>query len=369
MINNNPTVVSLFAGAGGMDQGFRDAGFNIIWANELNHKASESYIKNIGSHLVEGDIRKISSTEIPSSDIIIGGPPCQGFSVAGKMDPNDPRSELIWEFFRVVSEKKPLVFVMENVKALAVLDKWKVIRELIVSRFQSLGYNVGFKVLNASHYGVPQKRERVFFIGTLHGSASDFFPKPIKNTLSVRDALKKLPPYGQPGNDNICKAAITPAKSPIMRASPYAGMLFNGCGRPIHLESPSPTLPASMGGNKTPIIDQKALESKEKNWVEDYHAQLIGGGNPLTFAPSYLRRLTVEECSLIQSFPNNYIFCGSQSSKYCQIGNAVPPLLAFHVAKKIKSLLFQPIKPNKDFSQRQFTQLTLLDFLPREAKA
>lgn len=105
--------VSLFAGAGGMDVGFREAGIEIVWANELDKSAVETYKKNFGDHIIQGDIAEIPSSEIPDCDVVFGGPPCQGFSVAGKMCSKAPRSQLIWEFMRVVKDKKPKVFVME----------------------------------------------------------------------------------------------------------------------------------------------------------------------------------------------------------------------------------------------------------------
>jgi len=345
-----------------MDQGFQAAGFHVVWANEIDSNAARTYRANLGRHLVEGDIKKIPSSQIPQCDLVIGGPPCQGFSVAGKMDPDDPRSELLWQFVRIVQDKSPLAFVMENVKALATLDRWAEIRGLLVRRFQMLGYDLQYRVLDASRFGVPQQRERVFFIGTRRGDASTLHPDPATDRVSVRDALKVLPPFGTTGNDSICRAIIVPAKRPVMRPSPYAGMLFNGLGRPIRLDSSAPTLPASMGGNKTPIIDQRALETGAANWVESYHEHLRGGGAPFSEVPSYLRRLTVEECAVIQSFPRTYRFSGRQSSRFCQIGNAVPPLLAFHVARRLKAVLFdEPLQPTGSSLTRRYSQATLFD--------
>jgi DNA (cytosine-5)-methyltransferase 1 len=341
MVGRQPTVVSLFSGAGGLDWGFCQAGFHIVWANEFDQNAAETYRANIGDHLAEADINAISSEAIPACDVVIGGPPCQGFSVAGKMSPNDPRSKLVWQFVRVVREKKPTAFVMENVKALGTLDKWVGVREPVVAQLESLGYDVAHRVLDASNFGVPQQRERVFFIGTRRREAVTLYPEPLTKSVSVRDALRSLPPYGQPGNNSICRAVIVPAKRPVMRPSPYAGMLFNGLGRPIRLDRPAPTLPASMGGNKTPIVDQQALDTGEPNWVEDYHAHLRSGGQPYASVPSRMRRLTVEECAVIQSFPGAYRFAGKQSSRFAQIGNAVPPLLAFHVARRVMACLFE----------------------------
>jgi DNA (cytosine-5)-methyltransferase 1 len=340
MGTDKPRVVSLFAGAGGMDLGFIEAGFEVVWANELSPDACATYRLNVGPHLVEGDVGAIPSDEIPACEVVIGGPPCQGFSVAGKMDPDDPRSQLVWEFFRVVRDKRPVAFVMENVKALAHLSRWAGVRQAILSAFEGLGYDVACAVLDASRFGAPQLRERAFFVGTLRGDAADLYPAPAPEALSVRSALQQLPRHGTPGNDSLCRAKVVLAKNPVLRRSPYAGMLFNGLGRPIDLDRPAPTLPASMGGNKTPIIDQRSLETGGPGWVVQYHARLMKGGTPLRSAPPYLRRLTLEECAAIQTFPARYRFAGRQSSRFCQIGNAVPPTLARRVAEMLLRTLF-----------------------------
>lgn len=341
-----PRVVSLFAGAGGLDLGFRLAGYELVGSNELNHDACDTYRANLGDHLIEGDIDSINSDSLPDCDAVIGGPPCQGFSVAGKMDPDDPRSRLVWQFFRVVRDKRPLLFVMENVKALATLSRWRSTREAILAAFTGLGYQVDYCVLNAADFGVAQFRERVFFVGIRRPGPSPSFPSPSGATVSTRDALKALPPPGSPGNEGTCKAKIMPAKAPVLRRSPFAGMLFNGLGRPIDLDRPAPTLPASMGGNKTPIIDQLTLETAAPQWVLEYHAYLMAGGQACTSCPSRLRRLTVEECAAIQSFPVGFTFHGAQSSRFRQIGNAVPPLLARAVAAHLLDLVFsQPGGP------------------------
>ena len=144
---------------------------------------------------------------------------------------------------------------------------------------------------------------------------------------------------GEPGNDQTCKAKVTPAKEPILRQSPFAGMLFNGQGRPMDMNRPAPTLPASMGGNRTPIVDQETLETGAKQWVETYHGSLMDGGDVASVIPSRLRRITVQEAAAIQSFPKDMPWHGSQSSRYRQIGNAVPPKMAFAVACSVASAL------------------------------
>lgn len=332
--------VSLFSGAGGMDVGFKEAGIDIIWANELDEKAAKTYQNNFGDHMVVGDIRDIPSADIPACDIIFGGPPCQGFSVAGKMNTGDPRSQLIWEFLRVVKDKKPKAFVLENVKNLAINDRFADIRTKLIKSFKSIGYEVELNVLNSKDFGVPQARERAIFIGVekkLNIDPASLFPQGRGNLeVSVRAALAHLPEPGEKGNSEKCNAKIVPAKNPVMRKSPYAGMLFNGQGRPLDLDRPAITMTASMGGNKTPFIDVRLLKNQAKeNWVVQYHRHLSEGGKPEKEAPPFLRRITVLESAILQSFPPDYIFEGSQCSKYRQIGNAVPPKLAQAISEKL----------------------------------
>lgn len=183
---NKPKVVSLFSGAGGMDIGFINSGFQIIWANDFFEEAVSSYRKNIGKHIVYGDITKISSSDIPDDpDVIIGGFPCQGFSVANtRRNMEDQRNFLYKEMLRVISDKKPKFFVAENVKGLLSMGKGKVF-EMIKSDFESLtdsngnkiGYTVEARILNAAEYGVPQARERVIIIGNRLGVKNPF-PEP-----------------------------------------------------------------------------------------------------------------------------------------------------------------------------------------------
>ena len=167
---------------------------------------------------------------------------------------------------------------------------------------------------------------------------------------TLRTAIESLPSWGKPGNNTMCLARVTPAKSPVLRRSPFAGMLFNGQGRPMDLEMPAPTLPASMGGNRTPIIDQKQLDSGCVSWVANYHRSLRSGESPVQVVPEQLRRITVEEAAAIQTFPPRMRWHGPQSTKYRQIGNAVPPMLAYHVATALRRWLELPsFSPPSDF--------------------
>jgi DNA (cytosine-5)-methyltransferase 1 len=158
-------VASLFSGAGGLDLGFIQAGHTVVWANDLYSDAVKTYQQNIGSHIVESDIRMISPEEIPACDIVIGGFPCQGFSVANiKRTIEDKRNELYKQMIRIIQGKKPQFFLAENVKGLLNIGKGAVM-SMIVDDFTRIGYKVKYQLLNAADYGVPQLRQRVIIIG------------------------------------------------------------------------------------------------------------------------------------------------------------------------------------------------------------
>ncbi|MDV2978187.1 UNVERIFIED_CONTAM: DNA cytosine methyltransferase [Actinomycetes bacterium ARC8] len=347
--------VSLYSGAGGLDLGFARAGFTPVFANDIDPFAVQTYNRlnqvrdpewleaasRFDNHsAVCGDVRVAGSVlEEGMADLVIGGPPCQGFSVAGRMDPNDPRSRHVFDFLGLVARIKPRAFVMENVAALARNKRWA---DVITALKETAApnYRVELIVLNASHWEVPQARERMFLIGVPHdGPGLTLGDGPtVSNPPTVRAALSRLPRVGMPGNDSLCTASITLAKNPVLRRSPYAGMLFNGQGRVMNLDKPAPTLPASMGGNRTPIVDQNSITNQTSPWIEQYHHSLFNEkGDPLVTLPddANMRRITVQEAAALQSFPVDVPWQGRQNAIYRQIGNAVPPRLAYHVAQAV----------------------------------
>jgi len=359
--NNGHTFVSLYSGCGGLDLGFARAGFTPVWANDIDPDAVNTYnrlerVKDPawssaaaqfkGHKAICGDVRVAAKfLEEGMADLVIGGPPCQGFSVAGRMDPNDPRSRHVFDFLGLVKRVRPKAFVMENVAALARNKRWgEIIRALQDTATE--GYKVDLVVLNASHWGVPQARERMFLIGVPQDGPDFVLPNPptVETLPTVRDALLSLPPVGYPGNDSLCTAAITLAKNPVLRRSPYAGMLFNGQGRVMNLDRPAPTLPATMGGNRTPIVDEGHLRASTEPWIIGYHKRVFEERLPALPAlpgEASLRRLTVQEAAVLQSFPGDIEWQGRQSAHFRQIGNAVPPLLAFHVAAAVANALMK----------------------------
>jgi DNA (cytosine-5)-methyltransferase 1 len=329
------------------------------WANDAASWAVETYnqIPKVtdpawaeaarlfeGHSAIAGDVSVVGrDLSAGMADLVVGGPPCQAFSVAGRMDPDDPRSRHVFNFLDVVARVRPRAFVMENVAALARNRRWtQVIDQLTATAARD--YDTCLLVLNASHWGVPQARERMFLVGLPRGAGP--LPMPSGPTAgavpSVGSVLGKMPRAGSAGNSSLCTARITMAKLPVLRVSPFAGMLFNGQGRPVDLRRPAPTLPASMGGNRTPIIDLDQLERGATPWVVGYHHRLMHERKPpLRELPpeARLRRLTVEEAAAVQTFPNDMAWCGPQTARFRQVGNAVPPVLAWHVARAVGAVL------------------------------
>jgi DNA (cytosine-5)-methyltransferase 1 len=336
------TAISLYSGAGGLDLGFSRAGFRVRWAIDRDPFAVKTYNTHLEPYAVCGDVLNIEPPRGIDPTLVIGGPPCQGFSVIGRMDPNDPRSEHVDHFFDVVEDLEPRAFVMENVKALAESPRWSGVRERLLTRAAALGYEHQLFVLNAQDYGVPQSRERMFLIGIRDAIPERPVPTSADSPPTVRSALSQLPRFGEPGNDASCAARVIPANKPILRPTAHRGsLLFNGSGRPLNLDGPAKTLPASMGGNATPIIDQEELDHGAEPWVVAYHRRLLEGGSSLRRAPSRLRRITVQEAAALQTFPPHWRFAGPRVAQYRQIGNAVPPQLAEAVASAVFNVLRQ----------------------------
>lgn len=179
--------------------------------------------------------------------------------------------------------------------------------------------------LNAFHFGVPHGRERIILIGSRVGIPVTPTPTTKSNPPTVRQALSQLPTIGEPGNDSPCTAKITTAAAPVMRKSPLSGMLFNGAGRPLDLDAPTLTLPASTEGNKNPIIDQVSLDSNRESWIVGYHPQLPKGAKPRKAVPKRLRRLTVRETAALQTFPLEMELSDPNLPSFVKSGMLFPP--------------------------------------------
>ena len=320
-------AIELFTGAGGLSLGLHLSGWNITTAIEFDARSIATYKQNFpNTDIVQSDVRDIDFTKYLGIDLVAGGPPCQPFSVAGKQLASEDSRDMVPEFIRAIRESRPRTFLMENVAGL-LTKKHQLYTAWIISQFQALGYTVHVSLLDAASYGVAQHRKRVFFIG-VQKDASYTFPLPShgldsqKPFVSASQALVDVP-FDEPNN-----AKVTYAKRPILRPSPWAGMLVNGKGRPINLNEPSRTIPASAGGNRTHILDPNGV-------LLDYHKYLKNGGKPRSGIVKGVRRLTVRESARLQSFPDTFHFIGSRSHQYKQVGNAVPPLLAKVVGESL----------------------------------
>lgn len=298
-------VVSLFSGAGGLDLGFVMAGHTIVWANDVYGDAVSTYRHNLGDHIHLGDIAQVATENIPDCDIVIGGFPCQGFSVANtKRHTDDERNQLYKQLVRVITAKKPKFFLAENVKGLLSMDKGEVIK-MIVQDFTKVGYRVKYKLLNAADYGVPQTRLRVIIIGVRNDIDFDYvYPTPTHSKngffgmhkwVSVGEALEHIPDPDTP--NNLANHIYSKYK---LNINGYIGH------RLLDPDKPAPTVTA-RGDNR--------------------------GGVVIHPHPNGLRRMSCRELATIQGFPLNFEFIGPSSSVYRQIGNAVPPLLGKAVAE------------------------------------
>lgn len=395
-------VISLFSGAGGMDLGFINAGFEIVWANDFFKEAVESYKKNVDDRIVYGDITKIDSSEMPDDiDLVIGGFPCQGFSVANtKRSMKDERNFLYKEMLRVIDDKKPKFFVAENVKGILSMKKGKVF-EMIKKDFKKLGYDVDARLLNAAEYGVPQARERVVIIGNRIG-VKNLYPKPthwvdskkyeskegLKDPVTVEETIGFLSDVRLSDNpitlengmviynhmaatnvydkfwgrkykvkqEDICdylkmwrdKAGYTTKKVDDHFGYKYtAGHWFRKDNHSGSIPKPSDwwELKKILGFDNK--FDKKVTTMVEKEIKFEQSLRITNWDRPsdtITATSPEIhvnreRRLSARECAMLQTFPMDYQFVGSLNVVYRQIGNAVPVKLAEQIAKGIYEIL------------------------------
>lgn len=320
-------IISLFSGAGGLDLGFEKAGFRTIWANEFDKDIWETYEKNFpNTFLDKRNIKDILSSEIPQAIGLIGGPPCQSWSEAGKLEGiNDHRGQLFFEFIRVLRDKKPLFFLAENVSGM-LASRHKKALENIKKHFIDSGYVLFFKLLDAYDYRVAQNRKRVFFIGFRKDLNITFnFPMPFEQKRVLKDVIWDLKDNVLPAKDKnytngkACKIA----NHEYMLGS--FSSIFMSRNRVRSWNEPSFTIQA--GGRHAPIHPQ----APKMKFIEQ---------NKRIFVPGFehlYRRLSIRECARIQSFPDEHIFYyRNLSAGYKMVGNAVPPYLAYYLAKEIK---------------------------------
>jgi len=315
-------IISTFSAPGGLDYGLVKAGHTIAWACDKDGDATQTYAKNVSNDIVTGDIRKVSAEDIPEADVVVGGFPCLGFTIANlQRKIEDERNCLFLQLLRIVEAKKPKYVLMENVPGILSLGKGLIVEE-ILKLFQDIGYDIYYEILNAADYGVPEVRHRVLFFGKRKNLEKHVVPPQpthvvnpvmrldgvmLKKWVTVREAIGDLP---EP-NHNIPNHQGTKHR---VKITGYIG------NRPTAWDKPSPTITGR--GSRT-------------------------GGPVIIPHPNLHRRLTVRECARLQSFPDDFIFYGSISAQYAQVGNAVPPLMAYHLGKALCEVADETPRPFK----------------------
>ncbi len=314
--------IDLFCGAGGLSLGFEKAGFKTLFAVEFNKTYAQTYSANFPNvDLFCGDIKSILDSDIEelkkkySVDIIIGGPPCQGFSLAGNIGRHfleDERNHLFLEYFRFVKIIEPRMFVLENVASMLTHNKGKTIKE-IENKFKSIGYDIQCAVLNAVHYNVPQERRRVFIVGTQNGTHFQY-PKEENKIITIKEAIGNLP---------ILQSGET-SDIPLHNAMNHSQQMLK---KMSYIKD---------GGNRNDIPEEIRPKTGDIRKYIRYNSNkpsfCVTGDMRKIFHYEQNRALTCRELARIQTFPDSYKFFGSSIEIQQQIGNAVPCNLAYAVA-------------------------------------
>ncbi len=351
MKKKKPTVIDLFSGCGGLSKGFMNAGYEVLLGIDHDKDSLKTFQANHeGSQVLNLDlfvmsnIKKIKQAlKGVSPDVIVGGPPCQGFSLTGTRNFDDKRNQLYLSMIEAVKELKPKAFLIENVPGVARLYGGKV-KDEIISRLTKLGYTVSMQILTAANFGVPQIRKRLVFVGTRN---SEFiFPEPIlkpENYITTLEAIGDLPSREKEFGEELSSYSKEPKTDyqKSMRGKQkklYNHVATNHTDLVKYIISQVPEggnhkdLPEGVGGNR------KFNEA----WTR-YHSKkpsrTIDTGHRNHFHYKYNRVPTVRENARLQSFPDDFIFMGTRTSQNRQVGNAVPPLMAYAIAKQLKKYL------------------------------
>lgn len=329
-------IIDLFCGCGGLSKGFEMAGFNTVLAIDFWKDAVETFNNNHKNKVaICDDVSKISNefldnlTQKNKITGIVGGPPCQGYSTVGKRDINDDRNYLYLQYCRIVEKVKPEFFVLENVKGLLTLNNGK-FKEDIVERFTKLGYIVDYKILNSADYGVPQNRNRVFFVGIKNKKFK--FPKEKSIKVTTYEAISDLTSY----EDKYTTSAQTSYQKNMRENNKQ----LKNNEFTVHTEKTIDVISKIPDGGKITDLPKEFWEIRKYNKAfqrmnSKLQSNTIDTGHRNYFHYSENRIPTVRESARIQSFPDNFIFYGSRTSQYKQVGNAVPPLLANAIAIEI----------------------------------
>lgn len=353
--NEKLNVVDLFSGAGGLSRGFMDAGFNVVLGIDFDDAALKTFKENHGSaeimklDLFDHDNLKQITNYLENKnitmDVLVGGPPCQGYSLAGPRNENDNRNTLYEAMVKLARMVKPKVVILENVPGLLTLFEGKGAQR-IVDDFSELGYVMEKKMLYAPDYGVPQIRKRVFFVGVLSELGKFEYPTPFvepKDYITCEDAISDLPSLEDDIGSEVAEYEVGSLTmyQEIMRYN--AENLYNHLGTQHEEKTVKLISMVPEGKNFRALPDPYNTMFKYNEALTRYHSKkpslTINTGHRSHFHYKWNRIPTVRESARLQSFPDDFVFYGNKSQQYKQVGNAVPPLLGKAVAIQVKRLL------------------------------
>lgn len=346
-------VIDLFAGCGGLSRGFMDAGFHVIVGVdndqsalntfELNHRGSVGLNADLSKQETFEAIKEIAGDK--AIDVVIAGPPCQGFSLTGPRNFDDPRNKLYNAVLELVRQYKPKGFIIENVPGMATMYDGQV-KEEILSRFRRMGYNVDCKILLAADYGVPQMRRRLIFMGVRSDIGEPHFPEPIlkeSQYITCREALSDLPSRNDELGSEIDEYESEPISEYQKLMRKNSGKLFNHVAT-AHKQFVKDTIALVPEGGNHKDLPPGWGESRKFNeaWTR-YHgdkpSKTIDTGHRNHFHYEYNRVPTVRENARLQSFPDDFVFTGTRTQQNRQVGNAVPPLLGYALGKELLEII------------------------------
>ena len=336
-------ILDLFCGAGGLSLGFERAGFSVVKAVDIDPWAIKTYNYNRTEKVAEVlDVAAMTKDYLKALgpiDGIIGGPPCQGFSIAnGQRIIDDDRNKLYREYFRILEETRPKFFIIENVTGLLTLAKG-IVKDDILKRARGLGYNVEYKTINASLYGVPQNRLRVIFVG-IHESCTNekfVFPEGDSDLISIEDAIGDLPSLDK-GEDNT--TYVHPPQTKYQKMIRDGMTVLHNHILSKHTEQTKKTIALIPEGKRVCDLPEelrggRKYEALMRKMDRKKPAVTIDTGHRTYFHYQELRIPSTREVARLQSFPDSYVFLGPRNDQQKQVGNAVPPLLAKSIAEAI----------------------------------
>lgn len=363
MMKRKLTCVDLFCGAGGFSKGFLDAGYNVVLGVDFDDAALKTFQRNHGntcamkldlfdSNNIEKIVQYLNNIGIEDLDVLIGGPPCQGFSYAGKMEIDDERNFLYLAMVKLTEQLKPKAVLLENVLAM-VEAHGGIGAKRIIDDFSKIGYKMTCKVLFAPDYGVPQIRKRVFFVGLRDADQSFEFPEAVVEAthyVTTEEAISDLPSlqdeHGLIHRGETEQEYMTEPTSEYQRSMrKNMSVVYNHIGSvPIEKTRTMIAL-VPEGKNYLALPEEYRGMYKYHEALTRYHSKkpslTINTGHRSHFHYKWNRIPTVRESARLQSFPDDFIFYGNQSEQFKQVGNAVPPLLGKAIAEQLKAYLVE----------------------------